>query len=91
MNIFADFNNRIRSLVEQLDLKGADGARPDLSRVTVEPPRDATHGDLATNAAMVLEADYEFPYLAHAPMEPLDCVVPCVVDGVRNPAWSEPR
>ena len=26
----------------------------DLSRVVVEPPRDAAHGDMATNAAMVL-------------------------------------
>ena len=26
----------------------------DLSRVVVEPPRDARHGDMATNAAMVL-------------------------------------
>jgi arginyl-tRNA synthetase len=29
----------------------------DLSRVVVEPPRDATHGDMATNAAMVLAKD----------------------------------
>ncbi len=27
---------------------------PDSARVVVEPPRDASHGDLATNAAMVL-------------------------------------
>jgi arginyl-tRNA synthetase len=30
------------------------GASADLSRVVVEPPRDPTHGDMATNAAMVL-------------------------------------
>jgi len=54
MNIFADFNERIAKIVEALDLKGADGARPDLSRIGVEPPRDASHGDLASNAAMVL-------------------------------------
>jgi len=30
------------------------GAAVDLSRVVVEPPKDATHGDMATNAAMVL-------------------------------------
>jgi arginyl-tRNA synthetase len=30
------------------------GAGADLSRVVVEPPKDPTHGDMATNAAMVL-------------------------------------
>ncbi|MEZ2333004.1 arginine--tRNA ligase [Mesorhizobium sp. RCC_202] len=54
MNIFADFNARIVKAVEALDLKDKDGASPDLSRIAVEPPRDASHGDLATNAAMVL-------------------------------------
>ncbi|TPK97932.1 MULTISPECIES: arginine--tRNA ligase [unclassified Mesorhizobium] len=54
MNIFADFNARIVKAVEALDLKDKDGAALDLSRVAVEPPRDASHGDLATNAAMVL-------------------------------------
>jgi arginyl-tRNA synthetase len=33
------------------------GAGCDLSRILVEPPRDATHGDMATNAAMVLAKD----------------------------------
>jgi len=54
MNIFAE----IRAVVlAALDAMVADGALPsDLSfdNVTVEPPRDAAHGDMATNAAMVL-------------------------------------
>ncbi|MFI0843174.1 arginine--tRNA ligase [Mesorhizobium sp. IMUNJ 23232] len=54
MNVFADFNDRIKRVVENLELKSTIGAPLDLSRVAVEPPRDASHGDLATNAAMVL-------------------------------------
>ncbi|TKT76762.1 arginine--tRNA ligase [Aquamicrobium sp. LC103] len=54
MNIFAEFSARIIKALEGLDLKTQNGERPDLGRVTVEPPRDASHGDLATNAAMVL-------------------------------------
>ncbi len=33
------------------------GPSADLSRVVVEPPRDPSHGDMATNAAMVLAKD----------------------------------
>ncbi len=33
------------------------GPAADLSRIVVEPPRDPTHGDMATNAAMVLAKD----------------------------------
>src|SRR6476646_11070056 len=53
-NIFGDFR---RVLLSALDGLAAEGALPsglDVSRVAVEPPRDAAHGDLATNAAMVL-------------------------------------
>ncbi|SFT75890.1 arginine--tRNA ligase [Sedimentitalea nanhaiensis] len=54
MNLFAD----IRTLVlESLTTMVAEGALPgglDFANVTVEPPRDAAHGDMATNAAMVL-------------------------------------
>ena len=54
MNLFAD----IRSLVlSTLDTLVADGFLPDglsFDAITVEPPRDASHGDMATNAAMVL-------------------------------------
>ena len=54
MNLFAD----LRSLViASLDAMTAEGQLPaglDYSAVAVEPPRDAAHGDMATNAAMVL-------------------------------------
>src|SRR5664279_1404246 len=33
------------------------GPQADLARIVVEPPRDASHGDMATNAAMVLAKD----------------------------------
>ena len=36
---------------------GELGAGIDVSRVVVEPPKDPTHGDMATNAAMVLARD----------------------------------
>ncbi|MGC4025890.1 MAG: arginine--tRNA ligase [Mesorhizobium sp.] len=54
MNIFADFTGRIIKIVEGLEIKSKDGSLLDLSRIAVEPPRDSSHGDLATNAAMVL-------------------------------------
>ncbi|WP_315919777.1 arginine--tRNA ligase [Mesorhizobium sp. SP-1A] len=54
MNIFADFTARVIKAVEGLELKDKEGGALDLSRIAVEPPRDASHGDLATNAAMVL-------------------------------------
>ena len=40
-------------------------------------------------AATVLEADYEFPYLAHAPMEPLDCVIQLTDGGCEIWAGSQ--
>jgi len=53
-NIFAELLGRVRGANEKLIAAGVMPARIDLSRVTVEPPRDASHGDMATNAAMVL-------------------------------------
>ena len=54
MNVFSDFLVRVKAAVEAARVEPVDGGTLDLSRVVVEPPRDAAHGDLATNAAMVL-------------------------------------
>ncbi len=51
-NVFANFEHRIKKIIEAADIESESSL--DLSRVTVEPPRDAAHGHLATNAAMVL-------------------------------------
>jgi arginyl-tRNA synthetase len=57
MNIFSDFQARIVALIERLGREGSIPAGLDTSKVVVEPPRDASHGDLATNAAMVLSKE----------------------------------
>lgn len=49
MNIFREFHGALSASIIPLLPPGLD-----LSRVTVEPPRETAHGDLATNAAMVL-------------------------------------
>jgi arginyl-tRNA synthetase len=49
LHLFADVLTRVRAVcTAQL------GSGADLSRVVVEPPKDPSHGDMATNAAMVL-------------------------------------
>jgi arginyl-tRNA synthetase len=53
MNIFRDFKSKIEIELQALSLP----AGLDFGRVTVEPPRDASHGDLSTNAALVLAKD----------------------------------
>src|SRR5271154_299794 len=53
MNVFADFQSRIARLLEKRIATGELPRDLDLDRFVVEPPREASHGDLATNAAMV--------------------------------------
>jgi arginyl-tRNA synthetase len=54
MNLFADFETRIKAILLDKVIPEDKLGGADLTRVVVEPPRDAAHGDLATNAAMVL-------------------------------------
>ncbi len=54
MNIFAIFEDRIRGILEQLRAEGGLPGDVKMTGFVVEPPREAAHGDIATNAAMVL-------------------------------------
>ena len=53
-HLFADVLARVHAVCGALAAEGGWPANIDLSRVVVEPPRDTAHGDMATNAAMVL-------------------------------------
>lgn len=57
MNLFAIFADHLRAAVAELATEGVLPAGLDVARVVVEPPREASHGDLATNAAMVLSKE----------------------------------
>ncbi|MGB0626493.1 MAG: arginine--tRNA ligase [Alphaproteobacteria bacterium] len=54
MNVFSAFKAIVESEIESLVADGTLPAGTDGTRVSVDPPRDPSHGDLATNAAMVL-------------------------------------
>ncbi|MBY8977703.1 arginine--tRNA ligase [Rhodobacteraceae bacterium NNCM2] len=54
MNLFADIKTLVTDTLAVMAEEGALPADLDLSNITVEPPRDAGQGDMATNAAMVL-------------------------------------
>jgi arginyl-tRNA synthetase len=53
-HLFANVLARVHSACSALAEEGGWSTGIDLSRVVVEPPRDPSHGDMATNAAMVL-------------------------------------
>ena len=53
-NIFADFRHLLIEFLSPLAGTDRFPAGLDFARVTVEPPRDPAHGDLSTNAALVL-------------------------------------
>ncbi|HEY1243714.1 MAG TPA: arginine--tRNA ligase [Hyphomicrobiaceae bacterium] len=57
MNVHALVHARIVSALEALQSEGALPAGLDLANVEVSPPREAAHGDLASNAALVLARD----------------------------------
>jgi len=54
MNLFAEIRHLVLDAIAALTEAGRLPPGLDLAAVTVEPPRDPAHGDMATNAAMVL-------------------------------------
>ncbi len=56
-NIFAAVLEKVRAATNALVADGVLPAGIDQSRIVVEPPRESAHGDMATNAAMVLAKD----------------------------------
>ena len=54
MNVYSHFQERVQELVKAMHAAGAWSADVDVSRILAEPPRDPAHGDVATNAALVL-------------------------------------
>jgi len=54
MNLFAEIKSLVLDCLATLQDRGTLPRELDFGNVSVEPPRDAAHGDMATNAAMVL-------------------------------------
>src|SRR5215207_367052 len=54
MNLFGHFQALVRNELSAMMAAGELAPGLDVSRVTAEPPRDASHGDVTTNAAMVV-------------------------------------
>ena len=54
MDVFAGFHGRVLAAVQQLKHDGVVPHDASTEGITLEPPKDASHGDFATNAAMVL-------------------------------------
>jgi arginyl-tRNA synthetase len=71
MNLFAEFESRIKATLTEKVIPEDKRESTDLTRIVVEPPRDASHGDLATNAAMVLSKQ-----MGMAPRALADEIVP---------------
>jgi arginyl-tRNA synthetase len=54
VTLYARFAAQLNDVLDALEAEGALASGLDRGAIAVEPPRDVTHGDLATNAAMVL-------------------------------------
>ena len=54
MNLFYHFRKIVVAIIDDLKVEGVLAADLETTRVSVEPSRDAAHGEITSNAAMVL-------------------------------------
>lgn len=59
MNLFTHVREILIDILHDLSTQGILPADTDFSQITVEPPKDSRHGDMATNAAMILSKSVE--------------------------------
>lgn len=87
MNLFDIYQRRIVTLVTELGGSGILPAGLDTTKIVVEAPRDMSHGDLATNAALVLAKE-----AGMAPRALADLLVPALAgfDGVSGVSIAGP-
>ncbi len=68
----------------EAEMRGSDQIRDDFVALAQQPGLPVeVEGDTASaiaSSAQTLEATYEFPFLSHAPMEPLNCTIEKVGD-----------
>ena len=87
MNVFEFVRGQIVAVVAGLIERGELRNVADLSRIVVEPPKDTSHGDMATNVALVLSKE-----VGISPRELAELLVPLIIkiEGVSHAAIAGP-
>ncbi|MDI9350289.1 MAG: arginine--tRNA ligase [Candidatus Symbiobacter sp.] len=60
-HIFAAYHREITACIQALQARDELPSDLNLAKITVDPPREAAHGELSTNAAMVLAKEAKLP------------------------------
>ncbi|MGD9639153.1 MAG: arginine--tRNA ligase [Alphaproteobacteria bacterium] len=81
MNFFNDIKNNLITIINEIQKEGKIPSDLDLGNIAAEPPRDIKHGDVATNAAMVLAKS--------AGMKPRDLAELIIEKLKSNPNFTE--
>lgn len=75
MNFFSEFRHKLIYILQDLQKAGKLPHDLDLTRIALEPPKDPNHGEIATNAAMVLAKPAQM-----SPRHLAELIVPAITD-----------